>query len=58
MFTEVLKDLPALLFTFGSGFALLGLLVWVLAAQEAANRNWAFVCWGLAALLIVWGIMR
>lgn len=58
MFLEVLKNLPAMLFTFALGSALAGLLVWVLAAQGAADRRIAFAFWGIAVVLIILGIVR
>ncbi len=58
MFITILKDLPALLFTFAAGSALLGLLIWVLAAQGAANRKISFGLWGLSVIIIVLGIVR
>ncbi|MER3553236.1 MAG: hypothetical protein C4331_02475 [Meiothermus sp.] len=58
MFTEVLKNFPALMFTFALGMGLVGLLVWVLAAQGEANRRVAYGFWALAAVLAVVGLIR
>ncbi len=58
MVHEVLKNRPALMFTFALGAGLLGLLVWVMAAQGAANRRLAYALWGLAAVLVIVGIVR
>ncbi|WP_027882966.1 hypothetical protein [Meiothermus rufus] len=54
----VLANLPAMLFTLALGSALLGLLIWVLAAQGAAQKRWARSFWGLAAGLALLGLFR
>jgi len=58
MFVEVFKNFAAMMFTFAAGFGVLGLLIWVLAAQGEAKRLYSYICWGLAVLLIVVGLMR
>ncbi len=54
----ILANLPAMLFTLALGSALLGLLIWVLAAQGAAQRRWARFFWGLAVGLALVGLFR
>ncbi len=58
MVQTVLSNLPALLFTLALGAALLGLLVWVLAAQGAASKRTAQLLWGLALGLALVGLFR
>lgn len=58
MFGEVLKNFPALMFTLAAGAGLVGLLVWVLAAQGEANRRVAYGFWALATVLAAIGLIR
>jgi len=58
MLQTVLSNLPALLFTLALGAALLGLLVWVLAAQGAASKRTAQLFWALALVLALLGLFR
>lgn len=58
MVQTVLSNLPALLFTLALGAALLGLLVWVLAAQGAASKQTARFLWVLAVGLGLMGLIR
>lgn len=58
MFAEVLKNLPAMMFTLALGSGLVGLLVWVLAAQGEANRRVAYGFWALAVVLAAVGVIR
>lgn len=47
-----------MLFTLALGVALLGLLVWALAAQGAASKRTAQYLWGLAMVLALVGLFR
>jgi hypothetical protein len=58
MFTEVLKNLPALLLTFGAALGAIGLLTWIMAAQGAADRRMAYACWGVGAVLGIWALIQ
>jgi len=58
MVQTVLSNLSALLFTLALGAALLGLLVWVLAAQGAASKRTAQFLWALAVGLGLVGLFR
>lgn len=58
MVQVILSNLPALLFTLALGAALVGLLVWVLAAQGAASKRTAQFLWGLAVGLGLVGLLR
>lgn len=58
MVQAVLSNLPALLFTLALGAALLGLLVWGLAAQGAASKKTAQVFWLVAVGLGLMGLLR
>jgi len=55
---EILKHFPALMFTLALGAGLVGLLVWVMAAQGEANRRVAYGFWVLGVVLAVIGILR
>lgn len=46
------------MFTLAAGAGLVGLLVWVLAAQGEANRRVAYGFWALATVLAVVGLIR
>ncbi len=58
MIQTIFANLPALLFTLALGAALVGLLVWVFAAQGAANKRTAQFLWGLAVGLGLVGLFR
>ncbi len=58
MVQTVLSNLPALLFTLALGALLLGLLVWVLAAQGAASKRTAQILWARAVGLGLVGLIR
>lgn len=58
MIETIFANLPAMLFTLALGVALLGLLVWVLAAQGAASKRTAQYLWGLAVGLGLVGLFR
>lgn len=58
MFEEVLKNFAPLMFTFALGCGVLGLFIWILAAQGAANRNFSYMLWALGVVLAVIGLVR
>lgn len=58
MIQTVFANLPAMLFTLALGAALVGLLIWVFAAQGAANKRTAHYLWGIAAGLVLVGLLR
>ncbi|MDX2005258.1 MAG: hypothetical protein SFU83_08275 [Meiothermus sp.] len=58
MFITVLSYLPQMLFTLAAGAALVGLLIWVMAAQDAADKRYAYGAWVLAGLFAVAGMAR
>ena len=58
MFIEVLRNFTPLMLTFAVGFGVLGLFVWVLAAQGAANRRLSYIFWAIGVVLAVIGFVR
>ncbi|RDI95582.1 hypothetical protein DV704_06805 [Meiothermus sp. QL-1] len=56
MFGAVLANLSPLLFALALGAALVGLLVWLLAAQGAAQKRTAWIFWGVALALALGGL--
>ncbi len=58
MFQTIFANLSAMLFSLALGAALLGLLVWALAAQGAASKRTALYLWGLAGVLALIGLVR
>lgn len=58
MIQTVISHLPALFFALALGAALLGLLVWALAAQGAASKRSAQLLWALAVGLGLLGLLR
>ncbi|MCX7783724.1 MAG: hypothetical protein N2318_08800 [Meiothermus sp.] len=58
MIQTIFANLTAMLFTLALGAALLGLLIWALAAQGAASKRTAQYLWGLAVGLALIGFIR
>jgi len=57
MFQAIFSNLPALLFALALALALLGLLVWGMAAQGAASKQTAQYLWGMALFLALLGLV-
>ena len=58
MFVTVLNYMPQLLFTLAAAAALVGLLIWTMAAQGEAKKGYAYAAWALAGVFAVAAIVR
>ena len=58
MFVTVLNYMPQLLFALAAAAALVGLLIWTMAAQQEADKRYAYGAWVVGVVFAVAGVVR